>query len=81
MTSTENELASKMEACKLEDLVPAPADREKEMAKSKKQRAIEWGRPGHLTQGEVDIFVSLTKWKFRLIRLFLGEPIIQNDLE
>lgn len=70
MTSTDNELASKMEACKLEDLMPA--DMQKEMAKSKKQRAIEWGRPGHLTQGEVDIFVSLTRCEMHMNMILSG---------
>ena len=44
--------------CNIEDLSPKPEDRQKEMAKSKKQKAIEWGRPGHLTETEVQVFVS-----------------------
>lgn len=47
-----------MEACKVEDLMPT--DMAAEMKKSKTQRAIEWGRPGHLTKEEVDVFVSVS---------------------
>ena len=53
-------ITDQLETCNLSDLMPnkSNGDMAKEMAKSKKQRAIEWGRPGHLTQEEVDIFVS-----------------------
>lgn len=44
--------------CKIEDLSAKVGDMETEMKKSKKQKAIEWGRPGHLTKEEVEIFIK-----------------------
>lgn len=51
-----------VEPCNVQDLMPKPEDVAKEHLKSKKQKAIEWGRPGHLTQTEVEIFVSYIQY-------------------
>ena len=46
--------SSSFQSCNLDDL--SPSNMESESLKSKKQKAIEWGRPGHLTPTEVQIF-------------------------